>query len=113
MHHAHASPSATVPPGPQGRAPAGTSTPAPLLLPEPGCRHAVIALPAKKSHVRTVRRFVLAHLNRWGVTKEDRTTSTPAGGGLGGEGRVTRPSYPAVTTSPASPRRGRCSSSWV
>ncbi len=72
MHHAHARPSATVPPGPQGRAPAGTSTPAPLLLPEPGCRHVVIALPAEKSHVRTVRRFALAHLNRWGVTEEDR-----------------------------------------
>ncbi|WP_407285434.1 hypothetical protein [Streptomyces sp. BP-8] len=32
----------------------------------------MIALPAEKSHVRTVRRFVLAHLNRWGVTEEDR-----------------------------------------
>jgi anti-sigma regulatory factor (Ser/Thr protein kinase) len=32
----------------------------------------VIALPAEESHVRTVRRFVLAHVNRWGVAEEDR-----------------------------------------
>ncbi|MGG7575858.1 ATP-binding protein [Streptomyces sirii] len=31
----------------------------------------MITLPAEKSQVRTVRRFVLAHLNRWGVAEED------------------------------------------
>lgn len=72
MHHAHASPSATVPARSQGGVPAGASALLALPLPEPACRHAVIALPAERSRVRTVRRFVLAHLNRWGVAEEDR-----------------------------------------
>ncbi|MEV5485617.1 MULTISPECIES: ATP-binding protein [Streptomyces] len=56
----------------QACVPAGPSALPPPGLPEPACRHAVIALPAEKRHVRTVRRFVLAHLNRWGVAEEDR-----------------------------------------
>lgn len=73
MHHAHASPPATVPARFHGRVPAGAWPLLPFLLSEPElvCRHAVIALPAEKRHVRTVRRFVLAHLNRWGVAAED------------------------------------------
>ncbi|MEU9117171.1 ATP-binding protein [Streptomyces sp. NPDC048483] len=72
MHHAPASPSATVPARSQGRVPARASALPPLPLPGPACRHAVIALPAEKRYVRTVRRFVLAQLNRWGVAEEDR-----------------------------------------
>jgi len=73
MHHVAASPSPTVPPGLQGGSPAAeASAMSPLLLPDPARRHAMIALPSAKRHVRTARHFILTQLTRWGVTEEDR-----------------------------------------